>query len=95
MIGMANKAYKVVSGETAVRNSIRRNKTKLLIIAKDAASNTKKRFENSAYYYNVPYFNVFSKSEISIGIAGKYCSVIGIEDENFALQIQELLKNTL
>ena len=43
-IGMANRAGKIVSGQDSVRNSIRRKKVKLIIIAEDASDNTKKRF---------------------------------------------------
>lgn len=95
MIGMANKAQKIVSGEDSVRQSIREKKVKLIIIAEDASDNTKKRFSNCANYYKVPYYIYLSKDELSISLGGRIRSVIGIADNNFSIYLEKLICKVL
>lgn len=91
MIGLANKAGKLVSGEDAVRNSIRSGKAKLVILAEDASGNTKKRFSNSAAFYNIALVTWGLKEELGSCIGKSERSVIGITDDNFSKSIKEKL----
>lgn len=91
MIGMANKAQKVISGEDSLRKAIREKKVKLIIIAEDASDNTKKRFSNCANYYGVPYYVYLSKDEFSISLGERIRSVIGIADNNFSIYLEKLI----
>ena len=91
MLGLASKAGKLVSGEEIVRNSIRQNKVKLLIISEDASDNTKKRFLNAAEYYKVPVYIWGSKEQLGFGIGKSNRSVVGISDDNFVKSIGSLL----
>lgn len=95
IIGMANKANKIVSGEEILRKSIREKKVKLIIIAKDASDNTKKRFSNSASYYDIPYYTVLTKYDFSKSLGWKNRSVIGITDSNFANTLEKLICEVL
>jgi ribosomal protein L7Ae-like RNA K-turn-binding protein len=92
MIGLASKAGKLVSGEDAVRNSIRSGKVKLTILAEDASDNTKKRFTNSAAFYNIALVTWGLKEDIGKSIGKSQRSVIGITDENFSKSIREKLE---
>jgi ribosomal protein L7Ae-like RNA K-turn-binding protein len=92
MIGLASKAGKLVSGEDAVRNSIRSGKVKLTILAEDASDNTKKRFTNSAAFYNIALVTWGLKEDIGNSIGKSQRSVIGITDENFSKSIREKLE---
>lgn len=91
MISLANKAGKLVTGEDAVRNSIRNSKVKLTIVAEDASDNTKKRFRNSAAFYNVTLIIWGLKDELGSCIGKSERSVLGITDENFSRSIMEKL----
>ena len=91
MISLANKAGKLVTGEDAVRNSIRNGKVKLAIVAEDASDNTKKRFRNSAAFYNVAFITWGFKEELGSCIGKSERSVLGITDENFSKSLQEKL----
>jgi ribosomal protein L7Ae-like RNA K-turn-binding protein len=88
---MANRAGKLVSGEDAVRNAIRQKKAKLAIISTDASDNTKKRFNNSAAYYNVPCILWGEKQLLGKCIGKSERSVIGIVDINFCNNITKLI----
>lgn len=92
MFGLASKAGKIASGEEVVRNAIRQNKVKLLIISEDASLNTKKRFINSAEYYKIPVRIWGLKEQIGLSIGKSDRSVVGIIDDNFTKSILSLLK---
>ncbi len=94
-IGMANRAGKIVSGQDSVRNSIRRKKVKLIIIAEDASDNTKKRFLNCANHYGIPSYVCMTKYDFSRSLKGKIRSVIGVADLNFSLYLERLIHDTL
>lgn len=91
MISLANKAGKLVTGEDAVRNSIRSGKAKLVIIAEDASDNTKKRFSNSAAFYNISFVTWGLKEDLGSCIGKSERSVLGITDENFSWSLKEKL----
>ena len=91
MLGLASKAGKLFSGEDVVRNAIRYNKIKLLIISQDASENTKKRFVNAAEYYKVPMKIWGDKEQLGSSIGKSNRSVVGIGDENFTNSIVTLL----
>ena len=91
LISLANKAGKLVTGEDAVRNSIRSGKVKLAIVAEDASDNTKKRFSNSAAYYKTSFIIWGLKDEFGSCIGKSGRSVLGITDENFSRSFKEKL----
>lgn len=91
MISLANKAGKLVTGEDAVRNSIRGGKVKLAIVSEDASDNTKKRISNSAAFYNVFLMIWGLKEEFGSNIGKSARSVLGITDENFSKSLKEKL----
>ncbi len=91
MISLANKAGKLVTGEDAVRNSVRSGKVKLVIVSEDASDNTKKRFRNTAAYYNIAFVTWGMKEELGSCIGKSDRSVLGITDENFSRSLKEKL----
>jgi ribosomal protein L7Ae-like RNA K-turn-binding protein len=92
MLGLASKAGKLVSGEDAVRNSIRQGKVKLLIISEDAADNTKKRFLNASEFYKIPTVIWGNKEQLGFSIGKSDRSVIGIHDDNFKKSVLSLME---
>ncbi len=91
MISLANKAGKLITGEDAVRKSIRNGSVKLVIISVDASDNTKKRMRNSAAFYSVPFIIWGLKDEFGISLGKSARSVLGITDENFSSGIKAKL----
>ena len=91
MLGLASKAGKLFSGEDVVRNAIKHNKLKLLIISQDASDNTKKRFVNAAKYYKLPIFVWGDKEQIGSSIGKSNRSVVGIGEDSFAKTIMAML----
>ena len=84
MIGIAQKAGRLVSGEFAAESSVKSGEAKLVIIAGDASGNTKKLFYNKCKYYGVPVLEVMTKEELGHSIGREYRAVAAVLDKGIA-----------
>lgn len=89
LLGLARRAGKISFGTESAKETIEKNKAKLVIVAEDCSDRTKKNFELVCRNENVPIkiFGTIESLSKSIGQNNK--AVIVIKDENFA---KELLK---
>ena len=91
LLGLANVAKGIVSGETLIK-SIAANETKLGVIANDASANTKKKITDKCHFYHVDYFIVDENIETISKAVGKNNRVaLGITNQGFAKKIKELI----
>lgn len=90
LLGIAQKAKKVVSGEPFCIEGIRNGQIKLVFLASDAGVNTTKRVTDKANFYNVLIINDFTSIELSKAIGKNNRMVIGINDIGFANKIKEI-----
>lgn len=90
LLGLAQRAGKIESGEEMVVEAIRRHKAKLVIVASDASQNTREKILNKGQYYQVPVAIELSTDELSQAI-GKMRKVIAVCEKGFANKIKELL----
>ena len=79
LAGLAAKAGKVVSGEFATEKAVKTGKAFLVITARDASENTKKKFNDMCRYYQVPILHHRVKGGVGKshregipGVAGAY-----------------------
>lgn len=84
MLGLAKKAGRLITGEEMVLETIRSGKSRIVIVAKDASGNTKKKFHDKCRYYHVPIFEYGSKADFG------HASMT-ISDINFAESIKKYL----
>lgn len=84
MIGIAQKAGKLVSGEFAAESSVKSGEAKLIIVAGDASGNTKKLFNNKCKHYGVPLFEALTKEELGHSIGKEYRAVVSVLDKGIA-----------
>lgn len=91
MLGLSQRARKLVSGEFSVDKSIKEKKAKLVLIGEDASNNTKKSFTDSCRYYHVPCFVYGSKDELGHCIGREQRAVVAILDEGMATRLSEML----
>jgi len=84
MLGLAERAGKLVTGESKTLEAIRSGKALICIVAADASANTKKLFHDKCAFNRVPIYEYGTK--ISLGHASMVVS-----DENFAKGINNLL----
>lgn len=89
MIGLAEKAGKVASGEFSTEKAVKSYKGHLVIVAEDASNNTKKMFRDMCQYYEVPMVEFGSKDELGHWIGKAYRASICILDEGFAKSIKK------
>ncbi len=87
-IGMAQKAGKAVSGDFSVRSILKSGKAKLLVIAADAAPNSKKDMYYLADAAKVPVLETATRQELGAAIGKAPRTAIAITDSNFAKMLQ-------
>ena len=94
MLGIAEKAKKIASGEYQTENAVKSKKAYLVIVAEDASNNTKKMFQNMCSFYRTKL--VFYGSRESLGHSiGKECRAsLAIIDEGLAKSVQKKLPGT-
>ncbi|MGX7417744.1 YlxQ-related RNA-binding protein [Carnobacterium gallinarum] len=90
LLGMAQRAGKLVTGEDLSIKEIRNGNAKLVIVALDASENTRKKLSDKGQHYEVPVTVRFTKLELSQAI-GKERTICTIIDKGFAKKFRELL----
>jgi ribosomal protein L7Ae-like RNA K-turn-binding protein len=84
LLSLAVKAGRLQAGEDVCERALRSGEAKLVIVCGDASGNTRKKFENKAFYYNVPCRVVLLKSELSAAIGKMNRASAVITDSGFA-----------
>ena len=87
LLGLCKRAGKLVAGEVAAEQAVRKKQAFLLILAQDASKNTKKKFTNSAVYYELPLAEIGTKEEMR--------SIIAITEKGFAKKLKELADDNI
>ena len=91
MISIAAKAGKVVGGGFLCEKAIQEGNACLIIIAQNAAKNTRKKFTDKCTYYKVPYV-IFGDSDVLGNRIGKESRMtLAITDMGLAKQIANKL----
>jgi ribosomal protein L7Ae-like RNA K-turn-binding protein len=80
LLGLAEKAGKVRSGEFSTEKAVKSGKAGLVIVSEESSDNTKKMFRNMCTYYKVPYFEFGSKEELGKQMRAS----LAVIDENFS-----------
>lgn len=94
-LGFAQRAGQVVSGEQAVLGGVSRRKVLLILIAKDASTNTHSKFSSLAKNHNVIYFVYGKKADLGLAIGKSPRAVLGILNRNFANVIQTQIRESV
>lgn len=91
MISIAAKAGKVVSGGFLCEKAIQEGNAYLIIIAENAAKNTRKKFTDKCTYYKVPYV-IFGDSNVLGNRIGKESRMtLALTDMGLAKQVANKL----
>ena len=90
LLGLCKRAGKLAAGEVAAEQAVRGKKAFLLILSEDASKNTKKKFRNSAAYYELPLAEIGTKEELGRAIGVDMRSIIAITEEGFAKKLKQL-----
>ncbi|MFN2746269.1 MULTISPECIES: YlxQ family RNA-binding protein [Bacillus] len=84
LLGLANRARKVVSGEDLVIKEIRHSRAKLVLLADDAAANTEKKVTDKCRHYGVPVRTVSDRTLLGRAIGKESRVVVAVTDQGFA-----------
>lgn len=85
LLGLARKGGNLALGEDAVADAVARRTARLLLLAADAAENTRDRGEHSAQSIRVPCLTVpFSKAELGGALGREQCAVLAVTDMGLA-----------
>ncbi len=93
LIGLAVKAGRCISGEVMTESETKSGKAKLVIVARDASDNTKKKFRDMCKFYRVPICFYGDKDTLGHAMGKEFRASLAILDEGFADGIQKEIKN--
>ena len=91
LIGLAQRAGKVISGEGLVVKAIQSQQVALVFLANDAGPNVTKKVTDKSNYYNVEVSTVFNALELSAAL-GKPRKVVAIADAGFSKKMRSLME---
>ncbi|EIQ82524.1 UNVERIFIED_CONTAM: YlxQ-related RNA-binding protein [Streptococcus canis] len=91
LIGLAQRAGKVISGEGLVVKAIQSQQVALVFLANDAGPNVTKKVTDKSNYYNVEVSTVFNALELSAAL-GKPRKVVAIADAGFSKKMRTLME---
>ena len=91
LLGLAQRAGRIISGEELVIKAIQEGKAKLVFLAHDAAPNLSKKIKDKSHYYQVDVSTVFSTLELSIAV-GKSRKVLAVTDAGFTKKMRSLME---
>lgn len=93
LLGLCQKAGRVKSGEFATEESVKSYKAYLVIVAKDASDNTKKKFRDMCSFYEVPIFEYATKEELGRALGKEMRSSLAVIDEGFSKTLKTYFDN--
>lgn len=91
LLGLANRARKLVSGEELVLNEIKKRRAKLVVLSNDAFPSTKKKFQDKCQHYKVQLIQAGDRVTLGHAIGKDQRVVIAVTDEGFAKKLLTLL----
>ena len=95
LLGLCKRAGKLAAGEVAAEQAVRGKNAYLLILSEDASKNTKKKFRNSAAYYELPLVEIGTKEELGRAIGTDMRSIIAVTEEGFAKKLKQLADDNI
>ena len=83
LLGLCKRAGKLVAGEVAAEQAVRKKQAYLL------------KFTNSAVYYELPLAEIGTKEELGRAIGAEMRSIIAITEKGFAKKLKELADDNI
>ncbi|KAF0820414.1 MULTISPECIES: YlxQ family RNA-binding protein [unclassified Cytobacillus] len=91
LLGLANRARKITSGEELAVKEIRNGKAKLVLLSADASANTAKKVTDKCKSYGVPYKLIQNREILGKAIGKEARVVVAVLDAGFAKKLLTLL----
>lgn len=84
LLGLAQRAGKLISGDFAVEKAVKRGGAPLVLLAMDCAVNNTKKYTQMAETYGVPLRILLTKEELGQAIGKELRAVVLVNDSGFA-----------
>jgi ribosomal protein L7Ae-like RNA K-turn-binding protein len=91
LLGLANRARKIISGEELTVKQIQSGKARLILLSADASANTTKKITDKCNSYEVPYKIVENRHLLGQAIGKEARVVVAVLDDGFAKKMVTLL----
>lgn len=91
MIGLAQKAGKIASGEFSTEKAVKAGQAGLVIVSLESSDNTKKKFRNMCAYYKVPLYFYGTKAGLGAAIGKEFRASLAVLDKGLAGAIEKYL----
>ncbi|WHY88094.1 YlxQ family RNA-binding protein [Neobacillus novalis] len=91
LLGLANRARKITTGEELTVKEIRNGKAKLVLLSADASANTTKKITDKCNSYEVPFKIVEDRHLLGQAIGKEARVVVAVMDDGFAKKLITLL----
>ncbi|KAB7668679.1 YlxQ family RNA-binding protein [Bacillus sp. B1-b2] len=91
LLGLANRARKIISGEELSVKEIRSGNAKLILLSEDASHNTTKKITDKCNSYKVPVKLVPNREMLGKAIGKEQRVVVAVLDNGFAKKLLTLL----
>lgn len=92
LLGFAQKAGKIVSGEEGCKNCLKQGKAFLIIVSQDASETTKSSMRFITSLNGIDYAEWGSKDALGLIIGKSPRSSVAVLDQHFAREIGKLLE---
>ena len=89
LIGLSQKAGKVVSGEFMTEKAVKTGEAALVILAEDASENTQKKFRNMCEFYKGPLSIHAAKDYLGHAMGKEFRAALAVVDNGFAQAIMK------
>ena len=95
LLSMAQKAGRIVSGAFAVEQAVKKKQAVLVLLAEDAAEESKKNFTTLADKFAIPYAYCLDRETLGRCLGKDFRAVAALLDDGFAKKLRQLMEETL
>ena len=92
MLGIAERAGKIASGEFSTEKAIKKRQACLVILASDASENTRKHFSDMCAYRDIPIYIYGNREGLGHAIGKETRVNLAVTDRGLADLIRERIK---
>ena len=93
LLGMAQRAGKIVSGDLAVEKAVASGQAAAVIMATDVSERTKASVLRAAERKGVPVYSLFTKEMLGQCLGKEYRAVAALIDKGFAKTLEERVRS--
>lgn len=90
LLGLAQRAGQLISGDMSLENALRKGQGELLLIAADCGANNRKKYEHLATREKIEYILLGNRDELGEAIGKGHRAAVLVMNTGFAEAIRKL-----